>query len=312
MDMKLNVQGSPHIRDNISTRLIMLDVIIALIPASVWGVLRFGMHAAIVIIATIIASILSETLFNLVVKKPNTVGDLSCVVTGLILALNMPPEVPIYIPVVGAFFAIVIVKMLFGGLGQNFMNPALAGRCFCLISFAGHMSNYHGALSVDTYSSATPLILLKQGSEVNLFDMIFGYTPGTIGEISAICLLIGAIYLLVKKVIDLRIPLLYIISFAIFIMIFSGRTTDVNYVLGEIFGGGLIFGAFYMANDYTTSPITHLGEAIYAVFLGVLTGIFRLYGKSGECVSYVILMGNIITPLIESITIPVAFGKEGK
>ena len=153
---------------------------------------------------------------------------------------------------------------------------------------------------------------LKQGAEVNLFDAIFGYTPGAIGEISAVCLLIGAIYLLVKKVIDLRIPLFYIVSFTIFIMIFSGKTTDVNFILGEIFSGGLIFGAFYMANDYTTSPITHLGEVIYAVFLGVLTGIFRLYGKSGESISYVILIGNILVPLIESITIPVAFGKEGK
>lgn len=312
MDMKLNVQSSPHIRDNISTRLVMLDVVIALIPASVWGVLRFGLNAALVIIVSVLACIISETIFNMIVKKPNTIDDLSAVVTGMILALNMPPEIPLFIPVVGAVFAIVIVKMLFGGLGQNFMNPALAGRCFCLISFAGPMSNYKSALSVDAYSSATPLVLLKQGSEVNLFDMIFGYTPGTIGEISAVCLLIGAVYLLVKKIIDLKIPMVYLISFTIFILIFSGKTTDVNYILGEIFGGGLIFGAFYMANDYTTSPITMLGEVVYAVFLGVMTGIFRLWGKSGECVSYVILMGNILVPLIESITIPIAFGKEGK
>lgn len=312
MDKRLNVQGAPHVRDNISTSLIMLDVIIALIPATIWGILRFGMNAALVVIVSIIACIISETLFNVVVGKPNTVGDLSCVVTGLILGLNMPPEVPLFVPVVGSVFSIVIVKMLFGGLGQNFMNPALTGRCFCFISFAGYMSDFHSKLSVDAYSSATPLILLKNGSEVNLFDMIFGYTPGAIGEVSAICLLIGAIYLLAKKVIDLRIPMLYIISFTIFLMIFSGRPTDVNYILGEIFGGGLIFGAFYMANDYSTSPITHLGEVIYAVFLGVMTGIFRLYGKTGECISFVILMGNILVPIIESITIPVAFGKEGK
>ncbi len=312
MDMKLNVQSSPHQRDNISTRLIMLDVIIAMVPAYVWGILRFGMHAAIVVIVAIIAAIISETICNMIMNKPNTIDDLSCVVTGMILGLNMPPEIPLFVPVVGSVFAIVIVKMIFGGLGQNFMNPALAGRCFCLISFAGFMNNFNSAMTVDTYSSATPLILLKNGSEVKLLDMFFGYIPGTIGEISAVCLLIGALYLAVKKVIDLRIPILYILTFAIFIMVFSGKATNMNYILGEILGGGLIFGAFFMATDYATSPITPFGKVIYGVLLGVLTGIFRLYGKSGESVSYVILMGNLLVPIIESLTMPIAFGKEGK
>lgn len=312
MNLKLNVQSSPHQRDNISTRLIMLDVIIAMVPAFVWGVLRFGTHAAIVVIVAIIAAILSETVFNLIVGKKNTIDDLSCVVTGMILGLNMPPEVPLFVPAVGSIFAIVIVKMLFGGLGQNFMNPALAGRCFCLISFAGFMNNFNGAMSVDAYSSATPLMLLKSGTEVNLFDMLFGYIPGTIGEVSAVCLIVGALYLALKKVIDLRIPLLYILSFAAFIAVFSGKANNMNYILGEILGGGLIFGAFFMATDYATSPITPFGKVIYGILLGVLTGIFRIYGKSGESVSYVILMGNLLVPLIESATIPVPFGKEGK
>lgn len=313
MDFKLNVQSSPHVRDRISTSCIMLDVIIALIPATVWGILRFGAHAAIVVAVAVISAVLSETIFNFIVKKPNTIGDLSCVVTGLILGLNMPPEVPFFVPVVGSFFAIVIVKMLFGGLGQNFMNPALAGRCFCLISFAGYMNNFTSKMSVDAYTSATPLIMLKNGNEVNLLDMLFGYIPGTIGEISAICLLIGAIYLAVKKIIDLRIPLLYIFSFVIFIMIFGqGKSTNVNYILGEILGGGLIFGAFFMATDYATSPITPLGKVLYGILLGILTGVFRLFGKSGESVSYVILISNLLVPLIESFTIPTAFGKEGK
>lgn len=312
MNLKLNVQSSPHQRDNISTRLIMLDVIIAMVPAFVWGVLRFGTHAAIVVIVAIIAAILSETVFNMIIGKKNTVDDLSCVVTGMILGLNMPPEVPLFVPAVGSIFAIVVVKMLFGGLGQNFMNPALAGRCFCLISFAGFMNNFNGAMSVDAYSSATPLMLLKGGTEVNLFDMLFGYIPGTIGEVSAICLLVGALYLALKKVIDLRIPLLYILSFAAFIAVFSGKANNMNYILGEILGGGLIFGAFFMATDYATSPITPFGKVIYGILLGVLTGIFRIYGKSGESVSYVILMGNLLVPLIESATIPVPFGKEGK
>ncbi len=310
--MNLNVQSSPHIRDNVSTRSIMLDVIIAMLPAAIWGVLRFGAYAGIVVLVSILAAVISEKLYNLIVKKEDTVSDLSCVVTGMILGLNMPPEVPLFVPVVGSVFAIVIVKMIFGGLGQNFMNPALAGRAFCLISFAGFMNNFHSAMSVDAYSSATPLILLKQGQEVNLMDLIMGYIPGTIGEVSAVCLLIGAIYLIVKKVIDVRIPLIYILTFIIFIMIFSGKTTNANFILGEVFGGGLIFGAFFMATDYATSPVTSLGKVIYGILLGVLTGIFRLYGKSGESVSYVILLCNLLVPMIESFTIPTAFGKEGK
>ena len=313
MDFKLNVQSSPHVRDNISTQSIMLDVIIAMVPATIWGILRFGLNAALVVIVSIIAAVLSETLFNIVTKRPNTISDLSCVVTGLILALNMPPEVPLFVPVVGAVFAIVIVKMLFGGLGQNFMNPALAGRCFCLISFAGHMNNFNSTMSVDVYSSATPLMLLKSGRELNVIDMFLGYIPGTIGEISKLLLLIGALYLIVKKVIDIRIPLIYIISFIVFIVIFGGtKATNPYYILGEVFGGGLIFGAFFMATDYATSPITPLGKIIYGILLGVLTGIFRLFGKSGESVSYVILISNLLIPLIESFTMPTAFGKGGK
>lgn len=312
MDFKLNVQSSPHVRDNVSTRSIMLDVIIAMLPATVWGILRFGLNAGLVVLVSIIASILSETIFNAIIKKRNTIGDLSCVVTGLILALNMPPNIPLYVPVVGCVFAIVIVKMLFGGLGQNFMNPALAGRCFLLISFTGLMTDFNSKMMVDTYSSATPLALIKDGHDARLFDMFMGYIPGTIGEVSALCLLVGAIYLLIKKVISIQIPLIYILTFVIFIMIFSGRTTDMNFILGEVLGGGLIFGAFFMATDYVTSPVTPLGRTIFAIFLGVMTGIFRLWGKSSESVSYVILLGNILTPLFESFTIPKAFGKEGK
>lgn len=313
MNLNLNVQSSPHVKDSISTSSIMLDVIIAMLPATVWGILRFGINAAIVVFVAVASAILSETLFNIITKRKNTISDLSCIVTGLILGLNMPPEVPIFVPVVGSFFAIVIVKMLFGGLGQNFMNPALAGRCFCLISFAGYMNNYTSRMSVDAYTSATPLLLLKNGHEVNLLDMLFGYIPGTIGEVSAICLLLGAIYLVVKKIIDLRIPLVYIFTFIVFIMMFGqGKTTNVNYIVGEVLGGGLIFGAFFMATDYVTAPITPLGKILYGILLGVLTGIFRLFGKSAESVSYVILISNLLVPLIESITIPTAFGKEGK
>lgn len=312
MELKLKVQSSPHVRDCETTRSIMLDVIIALLPATIWGVLRFGTNALLVVIVSIISAVLSETIFNLIVKKQNTIFDLSCVVTGLLLALNMPPEVPLFIPVVGSVFAIIIVKMLFGGLGQNFMNPALAGRCFCLISFAGFMNNYTSKLSVDVYSSATPLKILQRGQEVNILDMVFGFRPGTIGEISVICLLLGAIYLLVKKIIDFRIPLVYLLTFTMFMMLFSDKTSNVNYILGELFGGGLILGAFYMATDYVTAPITPLGKILYGILLGVLTGVFRLFGKTPENVSYVIIISNLLVPIIESFTIPTAFGREGR
>ena len=311
--MVLNVQGSPHIKDKVTTSSIMLDVVISLIPATIWGIQVFGFYSALVVIVSILSAVLSETIFNIVAKSPNTILDFSAVVTGLILGLNMPPSVPLFVPAIGSVFAIVVVKMLFGGLGQNFMNPALAARCFCLMSFAGYMNNFNSLMSVDAYTSATPLMILKTGREVNVLDMIFGYIPGTIGEVSAICILIGAIYLSIKKIIDLRIPLFYIITFVVFIMLFShGKTTNINYILGEVFGGGLIFGAFYMATDYSTSPITPLGRVIYGILLGVLTGIFRIYGKSGESVSYVILFANLLVPIIESFTIPTAFGKEGK
>lgn len=312
MEQKINVTGSPHIRDIITTNNIMLDVIIALIPATIWGILRFGLNALFIVVASILTAVISESFFNFILKRKNTISDLSCVVTGLILALNMPPSIPIYVPIVGTIFAIIIAKMIFGGLGQNFINPALAGRCFCHISFAALMNDFKSEMSVDAYTSATPLAILKEGRDVNLLDLIFGYIPGTIGEISTICLLLGAIYLLFKKVIDLRIPLTYIVTCIVFIMLFSDKATNLNYVLGELFGGALIFGAFFMATDYVTSPITPLGKILYGVLLGVLTGIFRLFGKSTETISYVIIISNLVVPFIESLTIPNAFGREGK
>lgn len=310
--MNLNIQSSPHIRDDVKTKSIMLDVIISLVPSVVWGIVCFGLHSLIVVVVSVFAAIISETIFNLIVKKENTISDFSCVVTGMILGLTMPPEIPLYIPIIGSVFAIVVVKMIFGGLGQNFMNPALAGRCFLAISFATQMNNYISNMSVDAFSSATPLALLKNGQNIDLNAVFCGYIPGTIGEVSTICLLLGAIYLTFKKIIDLRIPLMYIFTFVVFLMLFSNKSINTNYIIGEVIGGGLIFGAFYMATDYTTSPITPLGKILYGILLGVLTGIFRLYGKMAESVSYVILMSNLLVPLINKMTLPVAFGKEGR
>ena len=308
MNSLLNVNSSPHIKDETTTRKIMLDVIVSLLPVSIFGVLQFGINSLMIIIATIFACIISETIFNMVMHKKNTVSDLSCVVTGLILALNMPPTIEIYIPIIGAVFAIIVVKMLFGGLGQNFMNPALAGRCFLVISFTSQMTKF----VYDGVSSATPLLIEKNSlsNQFSLFDIFIGRVPGTIGEVSILLLLIGALYLVIKKVIDIKIPLIYIFTVLIFTIIFSGRGFDINYLFIEIFSGGLVFGAFYMATDYVTSPVTDLGKIIYAIILGLLTGIFRIFGKSAEGVSYAIIISNILVPFIETKTIPKAFGKE--
>ena len=306
MSKLLNVSSSPHVRSDVITSNLMGDVIIAMIPTAVFGVWQFGVHAALVLIMTVLSCVVSEYLFERLLNKPVTVGDLSAVVTGLILGLNMPPEIPVWIPCLGGVFAIVVVKQLYGGLGQNFMNPALAARCFLLISFAQKMSRF----TLDGVSGATPLALLKSGEQVDVAAMFVGRIPGTIGEVSTLALLVGAAYLLYKKVISIRIPGTYILTVAVFAFIFGKH--DINYVLAQICGGGLIFGAFFMATDYVTSPITPMGQIVFGVLLGLLTGLFRIFGGSAEGVSYAIILGNLFVPLIEKYTLPVAFGKEGK
>ena len=306
MSKLLNVSSSPHVRSNETTQSIMMDVVIAMLPATAFGVFQFGMHALLVLIVTVAACVLSEFIFEKITKRPITITDLSAVVTGMILGLNMPPEIPVWIPALGSVFAIIIVKQMYGGLGQNFMNPALAARCFLLISFAGKMS----AFTLDGWTGATPLAVLKSGGSVDVAAMFIGKIPGTIGEVSVIALLIGAAYLVFKKVISLRIPVTYILTVAVFVFIFGQH--DMNFVLAHICGGGLIFGAFFMATDYVTSPITPMGQIVFGILLGVLTGLFRLFGGSAEGVSYAIIISNLMVPLIERVTLPKAFGKEGK
>lgn len=288
------------------TQNLMLDVAIAMIPASVYGVYQFGLKALCILLVTVAGAVLSEYVYESLMGKPITVMDGSALVTGMILGLNMPPEIPLWIPFLGSIFAIIVVKQIYGGLGQNFMNPALAARCFLLISFANQMS----AFKLDGVSGATPLSVLKNGGSVDVAAMFVGRIPGTIGEVSVIALLIGAVYLLVKKVISIRIPAAYLISFAVFVFIFGQH--DPAYVLAHLCGGGLIFGAFFMATDYVTSPITPNGQILFGILLGVLTGLFRLFGGSAEGVSYAIIISNLLVPLIEKATLPVAFGKEGK
>ena len=311
MSKLLNVSSSPHVRSHETTHSIMLDVAIAMLPATAFGVYHFGMHALLVLIVTVAACVLSEYVYEKLMKKPSTISDCSALVTGLILALNMPPEIPVWIPALGGIFAIIVVKQLYGGLGQNFMNPALAARCFLLISFAGFMNNFSSAkLGFDSMSGATPLAAMRAGNDVDLMSLIVGRVPGTIGEVSVIALLIGAVYMIARKVISPRIPLIYIGTVAVFIFLFGGF--DITYVAKEVCAGGLIFGAFFMATDYVTSPLSKTGQVVYGLFLGILTGIFRLWGASPEGVSYAIILGNLFVPLIEKVTLPKAFGKGAK
>lgn len=305
----LKVTSSPHVRAKDDTQRIMLYVIISLMPATVFGVINFGLNALILVLACIASAVLAEYIYDRIVKKKNTIGDLSAVVTGLLLGLNLPSSLPWWMAVLGSVFAIVVVKCLFGGLGQNFMNPALGGRVFLVLSFTGAMTNFSDYKGfADTFSGATPLATLKNGGTVDTMKMLLGTTPGTIGETSVICLLIGAIFLLLMGVIDLRIPGTYIITFALFTVLFGGHGMDMNFLVAEICGGGLILGAFFMATDYVTSPITPMGKILFGICLGVLTGIFRFFGPSAEGVSYAIVFSNLLVPLIEKITIPRAFG----
>lgn len=315
MSELLHVSSSPHIRSKIKTDHIMMMVAAALLPATVSGLYNFGWRVLLLTGISVGTCVGTEYLYEVLMHKKITIHDFSAVVTGLLLALNLPPSAPWWIPVIGGVFAILIVKQLFGGLGQNIMNPALAARCFLLLSFTGQMTDFTPTKGwgkiVDTVSGATPLAALKSGEHVDLMSMFMGNTTGTIGETSVLALLIGAIILLIMKVIDLRIPLSYLGSFMIFMILFGGRGFDVSFLLAHLCGGGLMLGAWFMATDYVTTPITKSGQILYGILLGILTGLFRVMGASAEGVSYAIIFGNLLIPLIERITVPTAFGKGG-
>ena len=287
----------------------MLMVIIGLLPATLFGIWNFRHENAwILVVVTTAAAVLSEYIGEKLMHKPITVSDCSAAVTGLLLALNLPPTLPWWMGVVGAVFAIIVVKQLFGGLGQNFMNPALAARCFLLICFTGQMTYF----VYDGVTGATPLANLKAGEAVNTMDMLLGFTRGTIGETSVIAIMIGAMFLILMGVIDLRIPGSYIVSFVVFIVLFGGHGFDPQYITAHLCGGGLMLGAWFMATDYVTSPITSSGKIIYGICMGLLTGLFRLFGGSAEGVSYAIIISNLLVPLIEKVTLPKPFGKGGE
>ena len=259
-----HVSANPHVRDNGSTQKIMLDVIIALLPATIFGIYIFGASAALTVAISVATCVVVEYIYQKLMKQPITVGDLSAALTGLLLALNLPSGAPFWMPILGGIFAIIVVKQVFGGLGQNFMNPALGARCFLMISFAARMTTF----TYDGVTTATPF----------------------------------------KKVISPIIPCVYVAVVAIFVLIFGGHGFDLSYMAAQIFSGGLMLGAIFMATDYVTSPITKNGKIIYAIVLGILTGLFRLFGPMAEGVSYSIIIANLLVPLIERVTVPTPFG----
>ena len=319
MSEQLKISSSPHIRSKATTSNIMMWVAIALLPATAFGIYNFrDTHAWLVVIVTTAAAVLTEYIYEKLMHKPITIKDFSAVVTGLLLALNLPPTAPLWMGVLGSVFAILVVKQLFGGLGQNFMNPALAARCFLLISFTGRMTSF----TYDGISGATPLAAIRANVEagnsalagVNSMDMLLGKIGGTIGETSVIAIMIGAIILILMGIIDLRIPGTYIVTFALFIGIFGGFVDGIGffnipYMTAQLCGGGLMLGAFFMATDYVTSPMTHKGMLIYGVAIGFLTVVIRLFGAYPEGMSFAIFIMNAFTPLINTYCKPKRFGE---
>lgn len=318
----LTVSPSPHLRTEDTTRSIMLDVCIALMPALIWGIFIFGWRALTVTLVSVVFAVLSEFVWEKAMKKPLTVSDFSAVVTGILLAMNLPVSVPLWMPAIGAVFAIIVVKQLFGGIGKNFVNPALAARVF-LFAWPSHMGAEAFTApgtklpplaisipSADVVSGATPLAALKTGGSPNLsmFDMILGNEAGCIGEVSALLLTAGFIYLLVRKVITWRIPVFYIGTVAIVTFIFAKTSLPFVFAGQEIFSGGLFLGAIFMATDYTTSPITEGGRMIYAIGCGLLTVFIRYFGGYAEGVSFSILIMNLLVWYLDRYTKPVRFG----
>ena len=310
----LLVTASPHIRSKRTVKNDMLDVIIALLPAGAVSVYYFGYRALVLILASIVSCVLAETIFNKCLKKENTVKDLSAVVTGILLAYNVPFTLPVWQLVIGALFAIIVCKMLFGGIGQNIVNPALAARAFLMASWSNTMTNFVPTERVATLKTISDVSMISQATPLSspntytLMDLFIGHIPGSLGEISALALLIGACYLVIRKVINLRIPLVYILTTTIMLAIF-GDKVDLEYLLRQILSGGLILGAFFMATDYTTTPITPKGQIVFAIGCGFITAVIRLWGGYPEGVSYSILLMNLLVPVIEKHTRPRIFGK---
>lgn len=326
MENKLIVSSSPHVRSNEDTSYIMKQVIIALVPAALAGLFYFRLNALSAMFFCILGTVGSEHIFCKIMKKKSTIGDFSAVVTGLLLAFNVPASLPWWMCLLGAAFAIIVVKMVFGGIGNNFVNPALAARAFLLASFPVAMTtwtktglNWVSSGNIDAYTTATPLNFLKGGADglagladngISLGNMFIGNIGGCIGETSAILIMLGGLYLMYKGIINYVIPTFYIATVAILMFILGGF--NFTFVIYELLAGGLMLGAFFMLTDYTTSPMTKKGQIIYAVLAGLITTVIRLYGGYPEGVSYSILFVNVMTPLIDKYTKTKVFGEVSK
>lgn len=310
MENKIIASSSPHIRSEETTQKLMLDVIIALIPAFAASVFYFGYKSLVLLVASVVSAVATELLVQKIMKRSVTIKDLSAVLTGILLAFNLPPEAPWWIAVVGSAFSIAIVKQIYGGIGFNFLNPALAGRAFLVASWSKHLTSGYIDPVTDAIASATPLSIMKAGEFSQLpsyMDMLLGRIPGSLGETSSILLLAGGIYLIYRGTIKWIIPTFYIATVALISLILDGGTAMIYNVLA----GGLILGAFFMATDYATSPTTDIGKIIYAVGVGVLTIFIRKVGGYPEGVSYSILIMNILTPMLDRYVRPRVFGVAG-
>ena len=318
-NLKLIASSSPHIRSNENTRSIMLDVIIAMLPALVWAIYNFGFKALISVAVSVVACLFWEWLYRKLLKKPQAIGDLSAVVTGMLLAFVCPPELPWWTLIIGAFFSIVVVKQLYGGIGCNFLNPALAGRAFLLASYATAMTTWAiPRIRPDVTSAATPLQIMKEGtveafttltSNYSVSDMFLGKIGGSLGEVSSLCLLVGGVFLLIRKVISWHTPVAYIGTVAILTLIAApAGISGVDYMLYNVFGGGLMLGAIFMATDYATSPVTKPGQLVFGIGCGLLTCFIRRFGSYPEGVCYSILIMNCTTWLLDKYIRPTIYG----
>ena len=322
-NLKLIASSSPHIRSNEDTRSIMLDVIIALLPAMGWSIYCFGIKALVLTLVSVVSCVFFEWAYRKLMKKSCMVGDLSAVVTGMLLSFVCPVDLPWWVIIIGAFFSIVVVKQLYGGIGCNFLNPALAGRAFLLASYATAMTTWAiPKIRPDVTSAATPMAIMKEGTEeafttlmsnYSIGDMFIGKVGGSLGEVSALCLLVGGIYLLIRKVISWQIPVAYIGTVAILTLIAAPAGIDnVQYMLYNVFGGGLMLGAIFMATDYATSPVTKPGQLIFGLGCGLLTCFIRRFGSYPEGVCYSILIMNCTTWLLDKYIRPVIYGAPKK
>lgn len=323
-NLKLIATSNPHIRGNETTQSIMRDVIIAMVPALVWAIVMFGVEALLLTAVSVAACVFWEWLYRNLMHKPQSIGDLSAVVTGMLLSFVCPPSTPLWMIIIGAFFSIVVVKQLFGGIGMNFVNPALAGRAFLLGSYAGVMTTWVDPAvnkaplfggTVDTVTTATPLAIMKGGdfsaltSQYSVMDLFLGKIPGSLGEISALLLIIGGLYLIWRKVINWQTPVAYIATVAVLTFLFPRYgASNVEWMLYSIFGGGLMLGAFFMATDYATSPVTKKGQLIFGIGCGLFTVFIRYFGSYNEGVCYSIMVMNLCVALIDRFTKPTRFG----